>query len=496
MMTTRRPICACLAAVLSFAAATSSRSGFAVQQVPPSKQPIALHPKNPHYFLFRGKPTVLITSAEHYGAVLNLDFDFEPYFKELQSHGLNLTRAFSGAYVEGPQSFNIAKNTLAPLKGRFICPWARSDQPGYANGGNKFDLARWDDAYFNRLKSFVAEAGRHGVVVEFVFFCPFYDEHQWELSPMNARNNVNGVGRLKREEAYALKDAELQAVQEAMVRKVVAELKDFDNLYYEICNEPYFGGVTIPWQRRIAEVIVDAEKDFPHKHLIAQNVQNDKAKVIVDASKEAPDGKGKVERAHPAVSVFNFHYATPPDAVALNYDLNKVIGDDETGFRGTADLPYRAEAWDFILAGGGVYNNLDYSFTADNEDGSFHPLPPKQPGGGGESLRRQLSVLKDFINGFDFIAMRPDKAVIKGGVPSGATARALVEPGKAYAVYVRGGKELALSLDLPAGRYRAEWVNTKTGRVDKSQDVDHGGGEVKLASPGYDEDIALRVASK
>jgi hypothetical protein len=32
-------------------------------------QPIALHPDNPRYFLWRGKPTVLITSAEHYGAV-------------------------------------------------------------------------------------------------------------------------------------------------------------------------------------------------------------------------------------------------------------------------------------------------------------------------------------------------------------------------------------------------------------------------------------------
>jgi|GEM_PF-2540475 len=30
-------------------------------------QPISLHPDNPHYFLFQGKPTVLITSAEHYG---------------------------------------------------------------------------------------------------------------------------------------------------------------------------------------------------------------------------------------------------------------------------------------------------------------------------------------------------------------------------------------------------------------------------------------------
>ncbi len=39
--------------------------------------PLSLHPENPHYFLFRGKPTVLIGSTEHYGAVLNKDFDYK-----------------------------------------------------------------------------------------------------------------------------------------------------------------------------------------------------------------------------------------------------------------------------------------------------------------------------------------------------------------------------------------------------------------------------------
>ena len=42
-------------------------------------QPISLHPQNPHYFLYKGKPAVLITSAEHYGAVLNADFDYKKY---------------------------------------------------------------------------------------------------------------------------------------------------------------------------------------------------------------------------------------------------------------------------------------------------------------------------------------------------------------------------------------------------------------------------------
>ena len=36
-------------------------------------EPIKLHPSNPHYFLFNGQPTVLITSAEHYGAAAVLE---------------------------------------------------------------------------------------------------------------------------------------------------------------------------------------------------------------------------------------------------------------------------------------------------------------------------------------------------------------------------------------------------------------------------------------
>ena len=52
------------------------------------KQPISLHPDNPHYFLFRGKPTVLVGSTEHYGAVLNQDFDYIPYLNELAANKL------------------------------------------------------------------------------------------------------------------------------------------------------------------------------------------------------------------------------------------------------------------------------------------------------------------------------------------------------------------------------------------------------------------------
>jgi len=221
---------------------------------------------------------------------------------------------------------------------------------------------------------------------------------------------------------------------------------------------------------------VDAEKDMPRKHLISMNIAN---------------GRAKVANPNPHVSIFNFHYCFPPDVVGTNYGLDKVIGDNETGFRGKADVTYRTEGWDFILAGGGLYNNLDYSFTAKHPDGTF--LEYESPGGGSPELRKQLGILKTFIHGFDFILMVPDTTFITGGVPEGGTARALVEPGRQYAIYIKGGTHADLKLNLPAGSYRAEWLDTKTGKTVWSGKLRHPGGEAVLRSPDYSEDIALSI---
>ncbi len=69
--------------ILRFVAASLALAlpaGFAMGGEQP---PLALHPDNPRYFLFRGEPTVLVTSGEHYGAVLNRDFDYVRYLDAL-----------------------------------------------------------------------------------------------------------------------------------------------------------------------------------------------------------------------------------------------------------------------------------------------------------------------------------------------------------------------------------------------------------------------------
>ena len=449
-------------------------------------EPLQLNKDNPRYLCFRGKPTILITSAEHYGAVLNADFDNVKYLDALAAAGMNHTRTWVGVYCESAGAFNIAGNTLAPAPGRFICPWARSDQPGYANGGNKFDLSRWDDAYFRRLKNFIRQASSRGIVVEVNLFCPFYTDEMWDLSPMNARNNVNGIGNLKRDQPYTLdQHGGLLAVQEALARKVVSELQRCDNIYYEVMNEPYVCKVPMEWQRHMIDVIADAQKSVGSRQLISINVANEKA---------------KVEEPNPAVSIYNFHYAWPPEAVEMNYGLGRVIGENETGGRGYDDFYYRREGWAFILAGGGIYNNLDYSFTVGHEDGTFK-YPSSQPGGGSAELRGQLRILRDFMNRLDFVRMSPNHAAVRSGLPKGLTAYALIEPGKQYAVYVcpldkkppPQTLRVELSLDLPPGDYHVEWINAISGEVAFVEEIAHPGGARLLGSPPFHADTALRV---
>jgi hypothetical protein len=442
-------------------------------------EPIRLHPESPHYFLFAGRPTVLITSGEHYGAVLNADFDYKRYLDTLHQDRLNLTRTFSGSYREVPGNFAIAHNTLAPVPGKFLAPWLQRD--------GKFDLMKWDDAYFARLKSFVAYAARRGVVVELVLFCPLYEDSMWSVSPMNIRNNANGIGDVPRADVLALKNSRLTEVQDAMVRKIVSELRDFDNLYYEICNEPYFQGVTLAWQEHIAEIITATEASYKKKHLIAQNWSN---------------GSKIIDKPNPLVNLYNFHYSRPPESVAMNWKLNRAIGNNETGFDGNVDATYRIQGWDFLMAGGALYNNLDYSFTVEHEDGTFTP-PATTPGGGSVSLRRQLRHLRAFFGEIPFWQMQP----VNVHGPDGATVRVLGQSGKLYAAYMHHGHIVKgrkppyevdaapasrqIRLTLPAGNYTAAWRDTRTGLNVKVEKVQATNEETVLTSPVYTEDIAL-----
>ena len=489
-----------IAAVLLILPIGVSASG----QMNGNETPIRLHPKNPHYFLYRGKAVTLVTSGAHYGAVINGDFDYHKYLAALDAAGMNYTRVFGGSYVEEPgKSFGILRNNLAPAPGKFVAPWARSAEPGYAGGGNRLDLTKWNPEYFSRLHDFLEDAARRGIIVEIGLFSSQYGEMQWNLSPFKRENNVNATDPIDWKKLNTLENGNILLHQERYTRKLVREANPYPNVIFEIANEPWsdrpvladvvnpylFTGrdqypnsvdlpddATMAWQERVAQWITSEEALLPNQHLIAQDCCN---------------FRYALRQLIPGVSVVNFHYAYP-EAAILNYGLGKALSYDETGFLGQSDDVYARQAWNFMLAGGSVFDSLDYSFTVGHEDGS--DIEPNGPGGGSPELRRRLRILSEFLNGLPLLEMAPAFDTVKHA--SGVMTHTLSSPNGDHAMYVDGNGPTGITVNLPAGEYDLTWVDVLTGSPRDATAFVHKGGEKTLQTPAFNNGIALRLRRK
>lgn len=432
-----------------------------------------LYTPNPHYVEFRGRPTLLVGSGEHYGAVLNTDFDYVPYLDTLQRHGLNQVRLFSGTYREVPGAFGIVENNLAPRAEAFLAPWVKT-------ADSCFDLSTFNQDYFARLHDFIQKASERSIVVELVLFCFWYNDLLWQSSPMHSKNNIQGVGPLEKEKVYTLEGNSLLPYQEALVHRLVTELSGYDNLYFELINEPYSRhdhSMDLAWQHLMVDLIAVAEGDSRNRrHLVAINYNN---------------RTQRIRDFHPGVSICNFHYAQP-DAVKENYHLDRVIAYDETGFMGQTAEPYRREAWNFMLAGGGAFSHLDYSFTVAHPDGSGL-MQGNTPGYGGEDLRRQLGFMRRFLESVEIWKMRPYNEMFAwsaGRVP----AQVMCDPHRLYLAYFpesTGG--VTHMLALPAGCYQLAWINPVYGQTFLSNSMDHSGGYLRVDVPGHAGDLILKL---
>ena len=464
--------------------------------------PISIHPGNPHYYLYKGKPTVLITSAEHYGAVINKGFDYIKYLDQLKSHRMNYTRIYPGSMIENEDQW-IKGNTVAPTNSNLIVPWARSSVIGYAKGGNKFDLNIWDMNYFKRLKDFVQQAGVCDIIVEVCFFNAMYPS-SWNLQILNSANNIQGVGNLTNcNDFQTLKDSMLVLHQDAYITKIVQELNNFDNVIFEICDEPGISGTSPsdfkPWLEHHVLTINKAESTLPKKHLIGQQITFASNGGDISGNSNVNILIGQYVRY--------VTYGRQEGGLAVLdkwYSYDKPAELNETNwyplwYHGDKIGASRVEAWEFIVGGGASFNQLNGLYTNSNPTGT---------GKEGNQLQNIMLNLRNFIESFDFVKMHRDTSTVVGGVPVGSYSHCISEPGKQYAFYIHhsvlkdsgasyqvtpGKYTENLAFNLPAGQYTAEWVNPNSGKMLTRQIFSHKGGIKTLTTPTYSVDMALRI---
>jgi hypothetical protein len=247
------------------------------------------------------------------------------------------------------------------------------------------------------------------------------------------------------------------------------------------------------------EVVRQTESALPNKHLIAQQM-------------EGPIGGDCDFTAHPDVPVIVAQYAWESSweqmgglkALDYEYGKNKPIDFNETDYypgwyAGDRVAASRVEAWEFMTGGGASFNQLNGLYTVRDPAGD---TPDNA------RLLGALQSLKQFLQSFDFLQMRPGTGFVVRGVPLGVFARGMSEPGRQYALYhhhstlksggnsyrvVPGKYQEDFTIDLPEGRYRAEWVEPASGSVVRTDEFAHAGGSRSVSAPQHEIDIALRV---
>ena len=183
---------------------------------------------------------------------------------------------------------------------------------------------------------------------------------------------------------------------------------------------------------------------------------------------------------------YTFHTVSN-DGVRLSIDGKKIIDDwtdhaekedtgkvtPEAGRRTPIQLEY------FYNGGQGVMK-LRWS-SKSQKKGSVPAERLRVPGGAGQGLKGEYFRRRDLKEPW----RSRDDATIDfawGTEPPFPTAHA--------------AGDTRLEIELPAGKYVAEWVDTKLGKVARSETFDHPGGVRRLDAPAYEEDIALRVKGK
>lgn len=479
--------------------------------------PIAIHPENPKYFLFRGKPLVLIAASEHYGSVVNRRFDFEKYLAEAADKKQTVTRTFL-LYRE----LQSARNPCSPVKPEspdYISPWPRTGPGKAMDGEPKYDLDRWNPEYFTRLHRFLSMASKLGIAVELTVFSNTYADNVWALNPLRDKNNLQGIGSVEWPEYISLRDKKLVERQMAYARKIIQETSAYDNVYYEICNEPG-GGVTNhvtlaevdAWQQAVADTLRDELRKLNRKHLLMgqnafsyapefrQDFDASFSGSMLDAVNIHPlPGLGLMGRTYDLGQFMSkqLHLEEFRDFFLAAYRERKpcISDEDNAASMYLDDAGWtidRKRAWTAVLSGA-HYDFIDFSIKAEVETGTEESR---------RKIRSWMRNLSEFIHSFDFIHAQPVPDWITAK-PEHLVAVALAKAGQDYIAYLADARELTdqtagqpvsgdISFQLPEGNYRVCLYSPVTGGYSPCLPV-RGGRSITFELAPFVEDVVIRV---
>jgi len=447
-------------------------AGLAAAGRAPATGPLRVHPKNPRYFTDGSGRAIYLTGSHTWSNLVDMgpsdpppEYDLDACLDWMVKLDHNFIRLWAWELTTWDTRAN---GRWGKPKPHFVSPqpWLRTGPGTALDGKPKFDLSKFDPAYFTRLRTRVEAAGKRGVYVSVMLFEGWglqFSPGAWASHPLNAANNVQGIhgdtnGDGKGLEVHELGNKAVTAVQEAYVRKAIDTVNDLDNVLYEISNENH--PASTPWQYHMIRFIKEAEKAKPKQHPVGMTFQykggSNKTLFESPADWVSPNPAGG-------------YRDNPPDTKG-----RKVVLADTDHLWGIGGN--QAWVWKSFTRGLNplFMDPYDGVVLAGRFEKKWEPV------------RRSLGYTLRYARRMDLAAMTPHSALA-------STKFCLANPGEEYLVFLPGGGSVTVDLSAAKGALSAEWFNPSTGKARKPTTV-QGGAKRTLAAP-FKGDAVLYVTA-
>ena len=442
----------------------------------PTNGPLRVCGDNPNYFADKDGKAILLVGSHVWYNLVDMGpedppkpFDYDAYLEWMKGLHHNFMRMWAWEMVQWDTKANGA-HARKDVTTFYVTPhpWLRCGDGKALDGKPKFDLTKFDPAYFERLRRRVDAARKKGIYVSIMLFEGWAMqriEDSWKLHPFNPQNNINGIngdanGDGKGLEVYELAVSAVTEIQKAYIRKVIDTVNDLDNVLYEISNENHPDSTQ--WQYAMIRYIHDYEKSKPAQHPVGMTFQykGGANQTLFDSPAEwvSPNPEGGYRDNPPA--------GNGTKVVLTDTDHLWGIGGNQAWVwksftRGLN--PIFMDPYDGVVLG----SRFDPKF---------------------EPIRRSMGYALEFAKRLDLNHCKPMNDL-------STTGYCLAKPGNQYLVYQpESGK--SFKLKLRKGKYNAEWFDPSKGKTVSKQEVTAAGDQTEFSNPVNGEAVLFVYGSK
>lgn len=457
--------------------------------VPASKPitaPLKALSTNPNYFTDGSGKAIYLTGSHTWNTFQDWGtndsiqpLDFNAFVKMLAAHRHNFTLLWT---TELPTFHGLPSTATAPPD---FCvtpfPWQRTGPGNASDGKLKFDLTKFNQPFFDRLRERVQQLNAAGI---YAGVYPFTGEFllRFRFSgdgyPFTGSNNINGIDDGGGTKSVTMTEPNaFTAIQDVYVRKMIDTLNDLPNVLWIVSEEA--PSKSVWWNNHLIALIRDYEAGKPLQHPIGYGVLEDNKDATIlnsDADWIAP-----AARISPTTSCGTGH---PPCKVNVN-------DSDHSYFGIWNDSPQtnRNYFWINFTNGNQTLFMDPYVVYYPREKRNLCPLPvngiSKEPDARWENVRATMGYIRDYADRINLAAMTPQGKLSSTGHAL-ATTNALHSE---ILVYAHSGGTFTVDLSGASGPYAVEWMNPATGAKSLSEDVS--GGATKTFSPPFSGDAVL-----